>query len=630
MFKSRSLVNIVLFVLTGMVCFGGLTFAAESSDELFGLIPAESMLAVRLNNFDLTLGRLDGYLAGVSPMPMGLSMMARMQFAQVLGSPELKGVNTGGNFGAYAVAKAGQMEPAIKVLVPVSDYSEFVSGNPNVGEPDASGISKVTVNGQVLAVVRNAGNYAVFAKAGEADELSINNGLENIIDAAERGLAVGEPIWAYVNVQKVGEVYGEMAVEQLEKSKTMMADVKVSMEGMLASLEKQRAEIDVNDPNQKALIEQLDKSIASTKESMKRFDNNPMMDNLGNVMDMYIRIVETLLDESKSFSLAIEPKVDVLTILETYTAMSGSESAKVLVADASGAKADKLINYLQDGAMMNFAGRLNKPLLQKFYSDSICLMGVMTAGKMSDEDVAKMKGMTTEIIDSLGGTMAMSLWSDKTASPPFMEDCIIEVSDAEKFNKSILKGIEFWNDSGLMEFYKEMGIGANYVTKMNVYEYKGAKVNSAMLAFEAADSNSQEAQIIKKMYGDGFEYRWAVVDGLCVEAIAGDVDAAIKQLIDEVKAGGASVPATDIKQAAAMLGDGADDFFGTFNVVRMLDMLSAMPSFPIKGTAVESKSNIAFGGKIGDGKVVFKVAVPKAHVGEVINFFKPVKVSAVK
>ena len=72
-----------------------------------------------------------------------------------------------------------------------------------------------------------------------------------------------------------------------------------------------------------------------------------------------------------------------------------------------------------------------------------------------------------------------------------------------------------------------------------------------------------------------------------------------------------------------MLGDGADDFFGTFNVVRMLKMMSVMPSFPIQDISVESKSNIAFGGKIGNGKVVFKVAVPKAHISEVMTVVMP-------
>ena len=612
-----------MFVLAGMICVGGLAHAMESTDELFSLIPEESMLAVRLNNFYLTLSQLDDYLSGLSPVPMGMSMMAKMQLAQILGSPQLEGINTGGNFGAYVVANPGQMDPVIKVLVPVTDYAQFLSGSSNVSEADTDGISEVTMNGRTVAVVKQAGNYAVFAEDDESINIDVNNGLEIAIDTAEITIATGQPIWAYVNVQKVDEVYGDIAVAQLQKSKTMMADMNANMEVVLAGLEEQKAELDVNDPNQKDAIEQLDKQIASTKETIKKFENNPMMDNLGNVMDMYIRIVETLLTESKSFSLAIEPQTDVLTILETYTAMPGSESAKALMADASQAKADKLINYLQDGAMVNIAGRLNKPLLQKYYNDWICLIGVMTADKMSDEDVTKAKEMIADLIESLGGAMAVSLWADETASPPFMEDCIIEVSNAEKFNESVLKGIEFFNNSGLIDFYKDMGLEMDYVMQMNVYEYKETKVNSAALTFKSTDPNSKEAQMIEKMYGDGFEYRWAIVDGLCVEAIAGEVDEAIKQLIDEVKAGGASETQSDIKRVMTMLGDGADDFFGTFNVVRMLKMISAMPSFPINDIAVESKNNIAFGGKIGNGKAVFKVAVPKAHISEVMTVFMP-------
>ena len=68
---------------------------------------------------------------------------------------------------------------------------------------------------------------------------------------------------------------------------------------------------------------------------------------------------------------------------------------------------------------------------------------------------------------------------------------------------------------------------------------------------------------------------------------------------------------------------GGEDFFGTFNVIRMLKMCSAMPSFPIKDVAIESNSNIAFGGKIGGGKIAFKVVVPKTHIAEVMTAVMP-------
>lgn len=627
--RSKSLKNIVLSVLTAVICFNGSAFAAGSSDELLSLIPADSLFAVRLNNFDYTLNQLDAYLAGVSPIPMGLSMMARMQFAQLLGSPELKGINTAGSFAAYGVAKPGQSEPVIKVLVPVSNYDEFVSGNPNVTEPDASGISKVGSNGMVLAIVKKAGNYALFAEADDTTSSTVTKGLETSLDLAEKTLATKQPIWAYANIQKIGEIYGETAIAELEKSKTMVADMKANIETAVAELEKQKAALDANDPNQQAAIEQYDMQIAAQKEILINITSNQKMTNFGEAIDMYIRIVKMLLSQSKSFSISIEPKADLLTILDTYTAMPGSEVAGILIADTSSNKADKLINYLQDGALMNFAGRLNKPLLRKIYGESNLLIAMMTGGKMTDEDIAKMKIMTNDIIDSLGSAVAVSFWADETASPPFMEDCIIEISDADKFHNATVKAIEFWNTSGITDFYKKMGMDMNFVTKMNMYEYKDAKVNSAKLILKASDPNSPEAQILDKMYGDGFEYRWSVVDGLCVEAIAGDVDAAVKELIDEVKAGGATVSATEIKQASTLLGNGADDLFGTFNIIRSIKMISAVqPAFPIKIADFQSKSNIAFGGQINNGKALLKVAVPKAHVSEVMTVIMPQPVMA--
>ena len=280
MFNSRSLRNVVLLVLAGTASLGGLAFAAEPSDELLGLIPAGSLFAIRLNNFDRTLSQLDAYLTGVSPVPIdaylagvspvpgGLSMVARMLFAQILGSPELKGVNIGGDFAVYAIATPQQMKPTIKVLVRVSDYAEFVNGNPNVGEPDDNGVSILTTNGRALAVVKQAGHYALFAEPDDSVGFNVGTGIETAIDAAEKNIATGQPLWAYVNIQKVDEVYGQVAVAQLENAKTMMADMKVSMEGALAAYEKQKAELDANDPNQTEAIAQLDKQIARTKESI--------------------------------------------------------------------------------------------------------------------------------------------------------------------------------------------------------------------------------------------------------------------------------------------------------------------------------------------------------------------------
>jgi len=94
MFNSRCLRNaasvglLVLLVLaTGLQAQSSVT---PADDQLLKMIPAESLFCIRVNHFEYTLSQIDQFLAGVSPMPMGLSILARTQLAKVLGSPELK------------------------------------------------------------------------------------------------------------------------------------------------------------------------------------------------------------------------------------------------------------------------------------------------------------------------------------------------------------------------------------------------------------------------------------------------------------------------------------------------------------------------------------------------------------
>ncbi len=111
MFNSRCLRNaasiglLVLLVLaTGLQAQSS---AKPADDQLLKMIPAESLFCIRVNHFEYTLSQIDQFVAGVSPMPMGLSILARMQLAKVLGSPELNGVNMNGSFVIFGAIPPG-------------------------------------------------------------------------------------------------------------------------------------------------------------------------------------------------------------------------------------------------------------------------------------------------------------------------------------------------------------------------------------------------------------------------------------------------------------------------------------------------------------------------------------------
>ncbi len=169
--RSRNAAVMGLLVLLILAAgLQGQSSAKPGSDQLLKMIPAESLFCLRVNHFEYTLSQIDQFLAGVSPM--GTSMLARSQFAKVLGSPQLNGVNMNGSFAVFGAIVPGeqtQTNPVSKVfiggLIPVTDYRQLISGNPNCSQPDEKGVSKITSNGTPIMLVAQAGNYALISWA---------------------------------------------------------------------------------------------------------------------------------------------------------------------------------------------------------------------------------------------------------------------------------------------------------------------------------------------------------------------------------------------------------------------------------------------------------------------------------
>jgi len=565
--------------------------AKPAGDELLRMVPAESLFCVRINNFDYTFSQIDQFLAGVSPVPVATSMMVRMQLARLFGSPQLTGINMGGSFAIFAAITPGEpmQEDVLSILLPVTDYKQFVSGNANVGQPDADGVSKITGEG---GVVMQVGNFALLKPPlpQSYDKLlalkkSISEGkmanLVTALDTPEAKQAVEQPIWAYGNIQQVSKNFGPLIFAKVEEMKKMIQDVEANAPG-----------------------------------------SQPK--NMQQIMDAYIKLLETLMKEAKSLTIALNPKPDVLNITETITALPGTNTASMFVTDTSARKENKLLGYLEDGAMMNFAARINAPCCKKLYDKSFDLFAPIFGGTITAEDIAKMKALSADAIDSLGGPVAFSFSTDAKYKPPFAFKSVLEIKDADKFNKVIEESMALWSKETLANFYKSsFGVQADYTIKRAADSYKGVSIDSAKLTVKSTDPNSPQAQMLAAMYGGGVEYRWAIVDGLCVYAVGGNADSAIRALIDQVKAGGPKQIGSEMKAALALLPDaGKADVMGTFNYVRALKMLPAMMGammpVPMPQVDIPTKSNFAFAGNVGNGKLTFDITVPKQHLTEIV------------
>jgi hypothetical protein len=601
MFNSRCLRNaasiglLVLLVLaTGLQAQSS---AKPADDQLLKMIPAESLFCIRVNHFEYTLSQIDQFLAGVSPMPMGLSILARTQLAKVLGSPQINGVNMNGSFAVFGATSAGKppgpkpSDMFIGALVPTTDYKQFIDGNPNLSPPDANGVSKNTSSEFGGMLIKQVGNYALIGPsesgtfAATAKLISVKSAkLGSVLDTAEAKLAMTEPIWAYGNVQQASKAFGAMLFGKIEEFKTNLKNIKTK------------------DPN------------------------TPPMMNIENIINMYVSIFETLMKETQYLSIAINPKPNVLNITKTISAVPGTDMANMFVADTSANQKNKLLGYLEDGAMMNFASKINTPFWKELNIKSIDLLAVMAGENMTTKDIDRMKALAADATDCVGGPIACSASIDIKTKPPFVAKYVIAVKDKEKFNRLIEEATQMFNTSGIMDFYKDMGIETSFTIQRGIDRYKDVSIDSARFTMKSTDANSPQGQMINVMYGGGFDYRWGMVDGLWVCSIGSNANSVIRELIDQVKAGDPKQIGDEMKTALTLLPE-ADkaDFVVTYNFLRLFKMATAMVPVPIPQMDFQTKSNIVLAGKAGNGKMVVDIALPKEHLTEIMAAFQMIQ-----
>ena len=307
MITSRIKEAVIIGLLVGLSC-GVAGGASQAGADLLGVVPAESVFCLRVNNFEYTINQIDQFLAGLSPVPLGLSMMVRMQFAGILGDPQLGGVDMNGTFGAFGLPMPGSMGPDpnenifVGILVPVTDYNAFLAG-PNVSQPDAQGISQITVQGVPVMAVKQAGRFALVTGMAYYDMLatvadSIASGRSATL-ASVPGLADGDvagaPVWAYIDA----------------KALAPLLSAQISGGGAMPG---------GTEPPTPYGTEPTGPGAAAPMPMMMGMDFAAMADDL----------------PVQSVTLGLTPSANVLTIMVDITALPGTELAQTFVRGSAG------------------------------------------------------------------------------------------------------------------------------------------------------------------------------------------------------------------------------------------------------------------------------------------------------
>jgi len=271
--------------------------------------------------------------------------------------------------------------------------------------------------------------------------------------------------------------------------------------------------------------------------------------------------------------------------------------------------------------MINYADR-DLPSLMKLSSAGFDMFAAFDTDGTNSAKIEKLKKLMADMFNSFGSSVAFSMSIDPQTKPPFVAKYVIEVKDEKTLNQ--ITDEYFTLSSEIVNsLYKNMGMQLNFKVKRAAETYKDVSIDSAKLVIKVTDTNSPQAQMINAMYGDGFDYRWAMVDGLLFCTVGGGADTRIRNLIDLAKAGGPKQLASEIQDALTLLPNAEKaDSVGTFNYLRLFKMVFAMMPVPMPQVDLPTKSNINFTGSAANGTLTVNVALPKEHLMEIVSVFQ--------
>jgi hypothetical protein len=624
MFRHAILATLAAIILA--LCVPALVHGADKGDAVLENIPAaDTIFCVRINNLNQTTGNLDQYLMGVSPIPVSTGGLIKGQLGMMFGNFELKGFDVNGSFAAFATAESGDKEPDFYILLPVTDYAQLTDPNFRVSPPDTNGISAVGMGPSGQFFIKKVNSFALMAKdyrklSSMASLLSGEKaaGLMTSLNAAQVKQSSSESIWAYANMVKISSIYKKEISDGLEEMRKHMADPGMAIQSQIDNIEKTKKEMAAKDPND-PMIARFDAQIDTMKKQKEQMQKSTSF--MASLANAFVGYAKDFMQQSKSVTLSCNPKPAVLNFRVGLDALPGTEMAGMFVAEGA-AKNNPLIGYTDDGAAMNFIGRINHPAYKKLNAKCIDLMAVMAGKDANDPNIVKTRKLLDDSADAIGDFVVCSFKVDPNAKPLFDAKYVLEVKDVNRFNKVSDEFVKLWTGSAFNDLYKSMGMETGFTIKRGAENYKGVSIDVAKLSMKFTDTNSPEAKMMEAMYGGGFEYRWAIVNGLWVCRISGDPNA-IYKLIDQVKAGTPAQVCSEMQKAMSFIPEaGSKDAVFTYNYLRLMKMMGTFTPMPFTMPDVPSKSNLVFAAKIDNGSFALDFALPKEHLSEMMMAFQ--------
>ncbi len=573
-------------------------WAAEArrprGDRVLQLTPAESLFCVRVNNLSGALSQATEFLTGIAPDGFDAQTMVMAKLGGMIGQERMEQVQQQGNFmmfGFMLPDGEGNQGPStdlfVGILVPVKDYDAFVGGD----SPAGRGVATIDVDGQPRAVAARCGRFALLSRPGAEDKLrrvrtmlrGENASLGDVLSAEEKKLAATAPIWFYANVEKASVLVKPIVFGKLEQIK------------------------------------------AEFKKASEK-GNKPIV-NAEGIIRFYGALLDMLTSETASVAVGVMPSADACRVTFAMKAVPGTKLAGTMAAVPHASAYKKALGNLHDGAVINLAAAMDGEAWEKSYHLFIDLMPKMIDAEVSQAELADLRELVSKSFGAMGESLSFSFVPGGEGPGMFSMQYVFEVEDGAVVEDAIRDGLHVVNSEMYRRFMENFGLRARAAVESDTETYRGVRINAARLTFDTDDEDSPQGQMIAAMWGGGLDYRWGVTDGYCVYVIGKEADKHARELIDQIKAGGAKGVCSEMKAALEAIPNSEKaDAVGTFNYVRILNAtLSAMPlangkSLPPLNAPTEG--NVAFAAFSGEDGFTIEMVLPRKHIVEIKSAFE--------
>lgn len=589
----KSLGLLALLFLSGIAGFAAENAStAPAKDPLLELLPSDCPICVRVNGFQTALGQLDQYLAGASPMPISLSILATGYVAGIFGDPMMAGLDMQGSIAMIAM----QVNPSnkdlfISFLVPTTTTDEFLKANKNLSTPDAAGIYTLQVENSpvgnlILYPMADKKYLLVTREQNKEDILAASNlikekkaTLASRFNATQAKSSQSQPAWAYVNIDKIYTLYKDYIDRGIQEVQVSVSEQAGSEAGTAMQ------------PKLEAVFEML----------------------------------QYFAGQADWMTLSLTPSAKTLQAETVFSAKAGSELAGMLKPAATAGTPWQTAGYLNGPGAVKYLMRFNKPLWEQM-SVRIIDMFAKNAPEQEKAQLEKMKSLMNKWFAAYGNEAA-GTFSYRTGTPPFEFSQIIQITDAKAINELQKETIEPINS-----LYASMGLGMDFSYAASVEKYKGTDIGLYQIKFKADDPTSG---MVESVYGkQGLQYPLATTSDRFLMTLGPDAMNQLKALIDNPKAG----PATgEIKTALDAITDsGKAEFVMSANVLSLMkgimDMAGQftagsgmeMPDF-WQGVSTKTTSNLSAAGFVEPGQIRGVMVLPKEHLSEIVQAFMQIQ-----